>query len=63
MIIKSKGLFCVECRVVCHPYEQGLSCDCDQPWETEVINEEDYPEKWVPCNLTVVTDNEEILCK
>lgn len=38
-------------------YDQGLSCSCDNPWKTEVINEEDYPEKWVKCNIEISLEN------
>jgi hypothetical protein len=34
-------------------YEQGLSCDCGQPWETEVIHKKNYPEKWVKVKITI----------
>lgn len=47
------GKFCTRCDTVCHLYEQGLACDCASPWETERINEEDYPDYWEDCDITV----------
>jgi len=47
--------YCIKCEELCHLYEQGLCCNCDQPWITEVIYVEDYPEEWVEA-LVVVTE-------
>ena len=44
--------YCEECKTLCGIYEQGLSCQCAQPWETEVIYEKDYPKKWI--KITVI---------
>lgn len=29
-----KGWYCEDCETLCFFYEQGLACDCGQPWET-----------------------------
>lgn len=47
------GHFCTECKMLCHMHEQGLCCDCGQPWETEVLDESKYPPKWVPCVIKI----------
>lgn len=52
VIDSQTGYYCTECKCLCSMYEQGLSCNCDQPWNTEVISEADYPVKWI----RVVTD-------
>lgn len=41
------GHYCIECECLCEMYEQGLSCRCGDPWETEILCEEEYPDKWV----------------
>ena len=46
-LYSGRGHYCKECKSLCEMYEQGLSCRCGHPWETEVVNERDYPEKWV----------------
>ena len=51
--IESDGWFCTKCNSQCHVYEQGLSCDCDNPWLTEVYEEKDYPSKWVKCKINI----------
>ncbi len=38
--------FCEKCETVCSPYEQGLSCDCDHRWITEIYDENNYPPHW-----------------
>lgn len=54
MIVKEeRGHYCTECKSLCAMYEQGLSCSCGQPWETEVIYERDYPEKWVKVKVVI----------
>ena len=45
--------FCMECESICSFYDQGLSCKCDARWKTEVLDEEDYPDKWVDANITI----------
>lgn len=45
--------YCTECKSLCHPYEQGLACGCDQPWITEVIDESKYPSKWIRCKVEI----------
>lgn len=52
-VIQTRGLFCIECDELCYPYEQGLCCGCDVPWETQVINESEYPSKWKPVTVTI----------
>jgi hypothetical protein len=47
LLYSGNGHYCTECESLCEMYEQGLSCNCGQPWETETINEEDYPGKWI----------------
>lgn len=47
------GRFCMKCKTLCHMYEQGLTCDCGQPWEVERIDERDYPPEWIECFVTV----------
>ena len=41
------GWYCTECQEICRIYEQGLCCSCDNPWETEVMDEKDFPDKWI----------------
>lgn len=48
-----KGKFCTKCDTLCYTYEQGLACDCDKPWITEVIYDEDYPDHWEDCQIAV----------
>jgi len=45
--------YCLECGTICHLHEQGLCCHCDKPWETEVCEEKEYPEKWVKVTVQV----------
>jgi hypothetical protein len=40
-------LYCIECESLCHLYEQGLTCNCGNPWENEYMYEKDYPKKWI----------------
>jgi len=47
LLYSDDGYYCIECKCLCETYEQGLSCHCDNPWVTEVLDEEDYPDKWV----------------
>ncbi len=47
IVCSEEGKYCIECEAICKLYEQGLSCFCGQPWETEVMYEEDYPDKWI----------------
>lgn len=51
------GKFCTLCESLCYPYEQGLCCGCDHPWITEVIHEEEYPDKWINCKSTIEFPN------
>lgn len=53
LISTTHGYFCTECKQLCSFYEQGLSCSCDKPWETEVMDKKDYPEKWVKVTVEV----------
>lgn len=39
--------YCTECETVCHMYEQGLTCNCSNPWDSEILDEKDYPVKWI----------------
>lgn len=48
-----QGRYCVECKTLCSTYEQGLCCNCGQHWETEVRDEEKYPEKWELVTVTI----------
>lgn len=52
-LYKSFGYFCVKCNSLCHPYEQGLCCDCDQPWNTERVRESEYPPEWIRREIEV----------
>ena len=45
--------YCVSCKILCHMYEQGLCCDCDKSWITEVYDETDYPSKWIRITVTI----------
>ena len=49
--------FCTECKCLCSMYQQGLSCNCDNPWITEVIHESDYPTKWIKCNVSITKES------
>ena len=44
--IKTIEWYCIECKELCATYEQGLSCGCNNRWETEVLDPKDYPSKW-----------------
>lgn len=52
-IHETSGKFCVECKDIVSFYDQGLACDCGPSWETEVIDEEDYPDKWIDVTIKV----------
>lgn len=58
VLLKEKGFFCIKCKSICFTYEQGLSCNCDNRWETERYCEEDYPESWIECEILVTKDIE-----
>ena len=45
--------WCEECGTICAIYEQGLSCRCDNRWETEVLDAEDYPKKWKKVKVNI----------
>ena len=45
--------YCKECKTICATYEQGLSCSCDDRWETERYTEEDYPDKWIKVKVNI----------
>ena len=47
------GYWCEECKTICATYEQGLSCSCDNRWETEVLDPEDYPKKWKKVKVNI----------
>ena len=47
--------YCTECKSICQMYEQGLSCRCDNPWVTEVLDPVDYPDKWVEVDAVYAT--------
>ena len=48
-----KGWYCEDCETLCFFYEQGLACDCGQPWETQVVEESEYPSNWIKVNIVV----------
>lgn len=48
------GFYCTQCKTLYRVYEQGLCCDCDKPWETEVIYDKDYPDYWAPVTITII---------
>lgn len=48
------GLYCTQCKSLDQFYEQGRCCNCDQPWETEVLYEKDYPDYWKPVTIMVI---------
>lgn len=50
---KEEGYFCTKCKSICALYEQGLSCNCDNRWETERVYEEDHPLTWTKVNISV----------
>jgi len=50
------GKWCLECDTLCHLYEQGLTCGCGSPWENEVMNEDEYPDKWVDVTVTIMRE-------
>lgn len=50
--------YCTECEIVCHLYEQGLTCGCGNPWDTEVVFTDNYPEKWIKVYVYVYEQNE-----
>ena len=52
-MIKSSELYCTHCETIVCLYEQGLSCACGPPWETETLYEEDYPSYWVVAQVTI----------
>lgn len=56
-ILETTGKFCIKCEYICYPYEQGLCCNCDNPWITEKIYEIDYPESWIDCNIKITHGN------
>ena len=45
--------WCEECKTICAVYEQGLSCLCDNRWETERLDRRDYPEKWKEVKVNI----------
>lgn len=52
-IEKVQKYYCCECKTLCHIYEQGLVCDCGQPWDDEHYDEKEYPEKWVKVDVLI----------
>lgn len=48
-----QGRWCIECKSLCFPYDQGLTCNCYTLWDSEVYDEKDYPAKWVVVDVTV----------
>ena len=55
-IIKTElAYYCEECKQICSPYEQGLSCECGQgKWENERYYAKDYPKKWKKVTLIIL---------
>jgi hypothetical protein len=47
------GYWCTGCKSLCTMYEQGLACDCDSRWITEVCDERKYPDKWIPVEIVI----------
>lgn len=47
LLYSGEGYYCTACECLCETYEQGLSCSCGDPWETEVCDPDYYPDKWV----------------
>jgi len=47
LLSESEGRYCTKCKSLCSFYEQGLSCGCGHPWDTEVYDEKDSPEEWI----------------
>lgn len=57
IIQETSGHYCTKCEFLCEMYEQGLSCRCDPPWETEVVDEREYPAHWIPVRILVMKDH------
>jgi len=60
IIDEFSGYYCLECKSLCGVYEQGLSCNCGNHWETEEIYKEDYPPKWLRVWIVVKLNNHEL---
>ena len=51
IVYSAEEKYCIQCETICRLYEQGLCCDCGKPWETEVMYDEDYPDKWIDVSV------------
>ncbi len=58
LLAKLKMRWCTKCESLCTLYEEGLSCNCGWPWETESI-EENYPICWVEVFVEVYLGSKE----
>ena len=55
ILYSEQGYYCTECKSICHIYEQDLTCNCGQPWESEVHYIEDYPKKWIKVLIEAIS--------
>jgi len=51
LLYSGDGYYCLKCKGILSFYEQGLCCDCGPHWETEIYDEEKYPDKWVKVKI------------
>lgn len=53
-----KALYCTECESLCYLYEQGLCCNCGNPWETYEWDEDKYPKYWEKVTVVIYNESE-----